>query len=182
MSHKLLKVGDVILLQDGMDVYTEVPSKFIYANRKLSTKSAKSGIVVGATIKTNTDITKEKAEIASDIVLAFKSNLGYEVSLDAVNYFIYSIVASPSATEEFILEAGAFVVLDTKYDCGGGGHNDYSDGHHVFCKRLMNGKYDSNGQEVDFYQNGCFTATIRPEEIQPIATMTVTKTVTINVA
>jgi len=180
MSHKILKVGDVILLQDGMDVYTELPSKFIYDNRKLSTKLAKSGIVVGITIKTSIDITKEKTNVASDIVLAFKSNLGYDVSLDTVNYFIDSVVASPSATEEFIVEAGAFVVLDTKYD--GGGSGDYSfSGHHVFCKRLKDGKYDANGQEVDFYQSGGFTAMIKPDEIQPIATMTVTKTVTLNV-
>jgi hypothetical protein len=70
--------------------------------------------------------------------------------------------------------AGEYVVDRTSFSGGseGGGmngHDDYPDGHHVYCKRL-----EDQTIEVDFYQSGCFTAMI--EKIKPVgkATRTIT--------
>jgi hypothetical protein len=62
---------------------------------------------------------------------------------------------------------GEYVVVKTKMEGGGTGHGPgdiYPDGHHVFCKR-------ADGQKVNFYQTGCFTAMI--EDIEPIGHVTI---------
>lgn len=72
-------------------------------------------------------------------------------------------------------ETGSYVVLKTAYEGGGTGmgpHDVYPDGHHVYAKKLKNnGFWDSNGQEIDFYQSGCFTCMIEPKDIGVIKTM-----------
>lgn len=65
--------------------------------------------------------------------------------------------------------AGRYIVTKTAFDGGswGGGmnrHDDYPNGHHVFCQKMLaDGKL---GEEVNFYQSGCFTAMI--ENISPV--------------
>lgn len=61
---------------------------------------------------------------------------------------------------------GRFAV--TKCFMGGGGtghgpHDTYPDGWHVFAEKM-----DNRDIKVDFYQSGCFTAMILPEEITPV--------------
>lgn len=77
---------------------------------------------------------------------------------------------------------GKYVVIKTTSDGGGTGHgpNDvYPNGHHVFCRKIPNGKsYEDNlkvEHEVDFYQSGCFTAMIT--NIKPIGIATLKWTV-----
>jgi hypothetical protein len=65
---------------------------------------------------------------------------------------------------EFEYLCGKYIVYKTTFDGGGTGHgsNDiYPDGHHVFCL-----KSDDENIKVDFYQSGCFTATIK--DIEPV--------------
>ena len=68
---------------------------------------------------------------------------------------------------EYVVDRVAFEGGST--DGGMNGHDDYPDGHHVYCKRL-----EDQTIEVDFYQNGCFTAMIK--KIKPVgkATRTIT--------
>ena len=64
--------------------------------------------------------------------------------------------------DNFAYLEGTYVVIKTAIDGGGTGHGPgdvYPDGHHVFCKKTI------DGEEIDFYQSGCFTAMI--EDIQP---------------
>jgi len=59
--------------------------------------------------------------------------------------------------------AGTYAVVRTAMDGGGTGHGPgdvYPDGHHVYCRRV------SDGKRVGFYQSGCFNAMI--EDIEPI--------------
>jgi len=74
--------------------------------------------------------------------------------------------------ERFIFYPGKFVVIKTVMDGGGTGmgpHDTFPDGHHVFCKKLKNDKYNDNGPELDFYQTGCFHC-VNPH-ITPIGKM-----------
>lgn len=62
---------------------------------------------------------------------------------------------------------GRYAVVKTAFDGGGTGmgpHDIFPDGHHVWCRRMLeNGEF---GEQIEFYQSGCFTAMI--EEIKPV--------------
>jgi len=172
---KMLKVGDVIILEKGMTVYGQIPDKFVYANAKLSESMTHSEVVVGRIYNNKTKITDtEIKEIASEIVRGFDRVLGFKLKFNDAKEFVKSKISEPNE-DTFILEDGEFVVIKTAFDGGGHGmgHNDYyPDGHHVFCKRLKNGKYDEKGHEVEFYQSGSFTAVIEPEKLSVVRTLT----------
>lgn len=57
-----------------------------------------------------------------------------------------------------------YVVVKTAMEGGGIAMEKdvYPDGHHVFCESISCPEL-----KVNFYQSGCFTAMIRPHEIQP---------------
>ncbi len=65
---------------------------------------------------------------------------------------------------------GKYVVTKTTFDGGSTGRDAYPDGHHVFCRKIPEGKSYEHSlkveHEIDFYQSGCFTAMI--ENIEPI--------------
>ncbi len=67
---------------------------------------------------------------------------------------------------------GRYIVYKTTMEGGGHGPDgDYSNGHHVFCRKApKNATFADeehlDGLEIDFYQSGCFTAMI--EDIEPI--------------
>ena len=86
---------------------------------------------------------------------------------------IQSKIKRQPKTDTFSLEEGEFVVTKTLLDGGGVAmFNDvYPDGHHVYCKKLKDGKFDADGIEINFYQSGAFTAMILSNEISPIRTM-----------
>lgn len=47
MAKRLLKVGDVILLEAGMKVYARIPEKFVFANVRKSVKLVKTDVEIG---------------------------------------------------------------------------------------------------------------------------------------
>jgi hypothetical protein len=64
---------------------------------------------------------------------------------------------------QFSYLAGCYIVIRTELTGGGGVANDwYPDGHLVTCERA------SDKVTVSFYQTGCFTATIKKEDIAVI--------------
>ena len=162
-----LKIGDVILLGAGMKVYTQVPERFVYDNHKISDEKTNHGIKIDDVLVNNINISNDMKVLAKDIVDNFSFRLGFELNQNDALRFIESNITTPSENR-FVVESGEFVVLDTKMEGGGTGHGPhdvYPDGHHVFCKRMKDGKYDKNGVEVDFYQSGSFTAMIEPAKI-----------------
>jgi hypothetical protein len=168
----LLKEGDVIFLENGMMVYASIPEMFIFENKKKSRKLIKHKIIIGKNFVNNTDITEDVKNLAKQIVEAFSICLGYSLSkVDALN-FIESKVNPPKSIS-FCLEEGEFVVTKTNSDGGGIAmfHDEYPDGHHVFCKKLKDSNFDENGIEVDFYQTGSFTAMISPKKLSLLRTM-----------
>ena len=68
------------------------------------------------------------------------------------------------------LLAGTYITERTCFD--GGTHNSsrdyYPDGHHVFVRRLIQGEYNLAVQIQDFYQTGCFSDMIKPEQYKKI--------------
>ena len=64
---------------------------------------------------------------------------------------------------------GEYVATRAEYEGGGAGHGSgdvYSDGYHIICRKLLNGKWDSEGIELGFYQSGSFSACSR--ETSPV--------------
>lgn len=69
---------------------------------------------------------------------------------------------------------GRFVVVETHFDGGGTGHGPldvYPNGHRVVAKKLKEGKWDSKGRKLEFYQSGCFTNMILPKDIDVVGEM-----------
>lgn len=158
----MLKVGDVIKLENGMKVYGLIPKKFVIVNRLFSDELTKHDIVIGKEYHNTVDVSENVKNIVEQVMEAFE-NEGAFVSEDEVTNFVDKIVGYPKQ-ETFVLNPGNFVVTETKSDGGGYGmgvHDVYPDGWHVTCKRLAeDGSFDKNGEEIDFYQNGSFSAVI----------------------
>jgi hypothetical protein len=168
----LLKEGDVIKLENGMKVYGKIPAMFVYSNKPLSDELTNHEIKIGERHFNRTHIESDKKSLVKDIIHSFDFRLGHKMSDATATKFIDAILPNPTP-KEFVLEGGEFVVIKTSYEGGGMAmFNDYyPDGHRVFCKRLKDGKYDEDGDEVNFYQSSGFTAMILPDEIQAIRTM-----------
>lgn len=70
---------------------------------------------------------------------------------------------------------GKWVVEETAMTGGGTGHGPhdvYPDGWHVSARRLTTlGYYDPTGMTTHFYQSGCFTNMIRPDEVTVVGKM-----------
>lgn len=161
MKDKLLKVGDVINLTDGMKVYAMIPEMFVYSNRKTSRELTKEVVTIGKIYKNNTNIDKDINNLISDIIEEFNSR-GFSISEEDVREFVLSKIKQPEE-ETFSIHGGEFIVIKTLLD---GGSDYYPDGHRVYCQKLNNGSYDEDAIEVNFYQTGCFTAMI--EDIKPV--------------
>lgn len=166
MKDNLLEVGDVIKLENGMNVYAMIPEKFVYSNRKTSNKLTIDKLTIGKIYKNNTNIEKDINILISDIIDEFTS-WGFTISEKDVSKFVVSKIEQPEE-ETFSIHGGEFVVTQTILD-GGSHYNDhdyYPDGHRVYCKMLIDGVYHDDALEVNFYQTGSFTALIN--DIKPI--------------
>lgn len=166
MKTEYLQEGDVILLKKGMKVYAEIPEMFVFSNRLTSKELRQHDIVVGEKYENNTDISKAVSNVIKYVIDGFDRE-GFVINFNTVNAFVRENIDQPEH-EEFIVEEGGFVVVKTNWEGGGAAmfHDVYPDGHRVYCQRLKNGIYDPDGQEVNFYQSGGFTAMIK--DIKPI--------------
>lgn len=171
MKNNLLEKGDVIRIENGMKVYTGIPAMFYYSNRKTSKSPTITDVVVGELYENETNIQPSIEKVAKGIVERFGWE-GFEISINDARYFVQSMVKKPER-ETFTFEIGEFVVTRTERTGGGTAMwNDvYPDGHKVYCKRLKDGKFDDEGDEISFYQTGAFNAMIR--DIEPIRRMEV---------
>ena len=177
MKKTLLKTGDVVYLENGMKVYGSVPEKFVYSNKKKSNDITRHEVQIGRVLSIDTDISSEIEDLVKDIRHAFDFRLGINLSKADAKEMIGMKVSKPKAST-FCFEGGEFLVVETKMDGGGtgmGSHDVYPDGHHVFCKRVnLDGSYNENGEEIDFYQTGSFTSVINIGTITVVRTMTKT--------
>ncbi len=165
----LLKEGDVIVLEGGMKVYALIPEMFVYSNRLTSDELVNHDIVVGQVYENNTEIEKSIVGVVNNVYAAFEHE-GFKIERGKVSTFVRENIPQPTP-QRYILPRGKFVVVKTSFEGGSHGtHDDYPDGHRVFCKRLrFDGKYDPNGEAVNFYQSGCFTE--MTEDMEPINQM-----------
>ena len=165
----LLKEGDVIVLEKGMKVYGLIPEMFIYSNRKTSDELVNHDIVVGQVYENDTEIEKSIVGVVNNVHAAFEHE-GFKIELSKVSTFVRGNIPQPTP-QRYALSTGKFVVVKTSFEGGSHGtRDDYPDGHRVYCKRLrFDGKYEPEGEAVNFYQSGCFSAMI--EEIEPVSQM-----------
>lgn len=152
-----LKIGDVFELKKGMDIYADIPERFIYQNTPNSDKITNSKITVG-------DIREVQGEYGKSAVIKeiLRLTKGYScfnaVSFDEQklkeSIKIKEFKSNRFDTNKFI---GEYVVTSAGMGGGSSGYDSYPDGWHIIAKKLNNGKFDKNGLEVSFYQSGCFT-------------------------
>lgn len=175
MSNEL-QTGDVIEIKEGMEIYASIPERFVYSNRRFSKGKTQTYIRIGEVRRNKVhDVESVKASIATKIQEAFSSSSGFNISSEAAKNIVESIL--PEHAEEQYDGSdlkGEYLVIRTAFEGGSDGRDWYPNGHHVFAKKLKDGKYDPEGIEISFYQSGEFTAMILPSEIQPIRKMTMT--------
>jgi len=158
MKNNLLKVGDIINIVNGMEVYVRVPEMFFVDNRKTSKELMTHNVIIGKVYENNIDINENIDTVAKGIVEEFNCE-GFNISFEDAKAFVLKKVKQPKK-KIFVIKEGIFKVVHTNFEGGGEGmgkHDTYSNGHHVFCKRIGKG----NISEIDFYQTGCFTAMIK---------------------
>lgn len=155
---RLLQIGDVFKLETGMSIETKVEDNLIYGNVIFHTTKSEHLIIVGKTYPTPTE--KEQKLCVQDLVQSLKhvinDTLGININRNVIKEFINPYIPK-IPKQNFIFEPGLFIVVFTATD-GGSERDSYPNGHHVFCKRLdVNGNYDHNAEEINFYQSGAFT-------------------------
>lgn len=156
MDRNLLQRGDVIRLEKGMKVYATIPEMFVYDNRRTSTNTTKTDVRIGEIRSSQFKTSKDVKETLGMF------NIGSEDN--QISHFFAGLGISLSF-DTSIFE-GEYRVVATAEDgrgTGMGPHDVFPNGHHVFCE-----KKDDPNIFVDFYQTGCFTAMIEPEEIEPL--------------
>ena len=158
-----LKEGDVILIADGMNVYGEIPAKYVYANQKFSNELVIHDIKVGLVYKTSADVVKDMNDVTTAIMDLFDSRLGVMIDSQPVVEFVQ--VNLPSwKPATFMFYEGEFVVTKTVYE---GNKNGEYNVNRIFCKRLYkDGTYDERGEEVSFYQSPNFNCCIMPKDLK----------------
>jgi len=167
-----LQEGDVIFLKKGMKVHAQIPEKFVYGCSVLSKEMAQYEIEVGKVYTRDTDLNTGIHLLTNSIVQAFESKLGVKISAADAKEFIMTKLPVVKK-DKFVLNEGEFVVIRTAMEGGFTGHDAYPDGHHVYCKRLnANGSYNEKGTEINFYQSGCFTGIILPDNIEVVRVQT----------
>lgn len=113
-----------------------------------------------------------------------KLEKGYEVYIKLPAHFIFSNrtgvfdelskedvkIGEPIGGLDTDFLIGEYIVTHTTMDGGGVamGSDVYDDGHHVFCKKIIDEIGNKKSIEIDFYQTGSFTAMIT--DIKPIGT------------
>lgn len=156
MRKQLLQKGDVIRLEKGMRVYTQVPEKFFYQNRVFSEELTEHDITIGEIYR--------REEVSKDSVIKeVKDKVEYVVpaTYEQVKNFMESLGLDYETQElDTSVYEGEYVVNYVNYDGGGiqgtpSGYETYPNGWHVFCT-----KKDNPSIQVNFYQTGCFTAMI----------------------
>ena len=170
-----LQTGDVVEIQKGMSVSVSIPEKFVYSNKRGSNEIVNRLIEIGTIFDNSVDVEMVKKQIIKGIQESFDFRVGIHVESEEAETFVSSILEEYKEerfdTSIFI---GEYVVVHTELSGGGFGHgihDEYPDGHEVRCKKMKEGLYDPKGIEITFYQSGCFSNMITPEQIQPIRKM-----------
>lgn len=159
MDSKLLKEGDVIVLEPGMIVKGLIPKMFAFAD-SIESQLCLHDIEIGKNYTNkkfyNADfITQQSKKIVMDCGKA-----GFLLDESLIKTFLEENLRT-SEVLNFCIHEGKFLVVKTALEGGSKGHDAYPDGHHVFVKRLKENKYDPNGIELSFYQTGCFCNLIK---------------------
>lgn len=165
-----LEVGDVIEIKAGMKIYAQIPEKFIYSNKPLSSEFRTTDIRVGELLKNNIiNWEEEKMRLARSIKESFENVFGF-ASKEAIDEFVAKQIPDSADAQETLDThsfVGEYVVVEASLSGGSVSSyrpsDSYPDGHHVVCQRLSDGVFDPNGETINFYQSGAFTAMI--EEI-----------------
>lgn len=158
-NNKLLRVGDVIEIKEGMEIYADIPEKFAYSN-------SCSSDITRALVKVSEKLGYIPATVSVVVnkIADVLSRHDYNVPLYELSGLLERYNSDKSIKE--VLDTSSFVgeYLVYKATEDGGSHvHGYSGGWHVFARKV-----NEPPVKIDFYQSGCFTAMMSPDEISPI--------------
>lgn len=172
---KLLEEGDVIFLQDGMEVCAEIPYYIMFSNRRFSEKMGRGEIRIGKIYfpPDSSPLGEAVGKLVKRVSEAFSFE-GIEISTDRAEKIVRENIPNIEYAN-FCFKEGDFVVTrveQTGDRTGHGPHDIFSGGRKIICKRLKNGEYSPDGQVAEFHQSGDFKTIIR--DITPIGKMKLT--------
>lgn len=158
---KFLQRGNIFKIEKGMQVYTEIPAKYLYKNLRNSNRKTYEIITVGEVFSLSA-VTKtaDMIELRDDIKKDFLAH-GLCVSEEKINSFLKSL--NISLKEEMFntsIFCGEYIVTKTKFSKQNGKR-----GWHVTASKLKNGEYNPNGLSISFYQSGPYIPMLVPKEI-----------------
>lgn len=159
----LLQRGDIIHLEPGMKVYTDIPLMFC-GGKPFEMGKRHADVCIG-------EIYKRKAQSVQNIVEEVYEKIYRTIpaSKEQISAFVDSLkLDMDEKSFDTSVYAGEYEVYHTASNGGGTGGGGfcydsvpYPDGWHVYCHKV-----EDPSVMVDFYQTGHFTAMI--ENIEPI--------------
>lgn len=167
IMERLLRKGDLVRLERGMEVWAKVPQNSYFSNRQFSTMFSEQAIVIG---RVYCQKGKDEAEIV-DLVFNQISHI-IPVSIEQVGDFVKSLKLdySPKEFDSSVFE-GIYMVDQTRLRGGDSveqddpdyyqGRDHLPEGWRVYCHKVDNPEI-----KVSFYQTGRFHGLI--PGIQPI--------------
>ncbi len=158
----MLEKGDVIELVNGQNIYATMEGRFFGYS-----EAVHGDIEIGRVYEQKVPLEKEdEGYIENYLEKEYEKQQapGYMGSRGVIGTQTKVIDKFDSS-----IFSGKYLVLYTTCDGGGiqgtfSGYDSYPSGHHVFCKKIVDGKV--SGPEVDFYETGCFSAMIT--DLKPI--------------
>lgn len=158
---RLLRKGDLVRLERGMEVWAKVPQNAYFSNRQFSTMFSEQAIVIG---RVYCQKGKDEAEIV-DLVFNQISHI-IPVSIEQVGDFVKSLKLdySPKEFDSSVFE-GVYMVEQTRLRGGDSveqddpdyyqGRDHLPEGWRVYCHKVDNPEIT-----VNFYQTGHFHGSI----------------------
>lgn len=163
MRSALLNKGDVLLLKNGMKVYATAKQKIICNYPIVGDKVAEYDVIIGHKYKNETDVTCTINSILRDTVDIFLKNKVYIDDEDEDLYFLIINKIPKQIQEEFLIDQGEFIVLESEYVFDS---EQRLIGSKATCKKMNLGGYDKEGVKVWFFTSGNFGCLI--EDLEPV--------------
>jgi len=175
-----LKKGDIFVLEKGMDVYLDLPKKFVYDNR-FDDELDRHKVTIGEKFSFNSARQKQYADefeeycdkVIKDFAIKFNLSITKKAFMGMMRpYFQQQDIDSWDSSDRI----GEYIVTSvyTSPDASLWERDPYPGGRCITARfyrpfqkpRLFDGQKTDEQIKISFYQSGCFTAMITPDKIK----------------